>query len=203
MAPTVAYLVVLATLGMVGNSLVFLVYFKRFKPSATKIYIQTMSVLDLATNVYCLCVEIPMYVYKYRSSSVACKLTTSLTAFLVFFSGLVLVAVALDRQQTISKRQIKSPESVKKAWRAVLACGIVSFVINTPRLHLAESHTVSFTGSNMTGQECSALKPEQSVFALVYGILLIVAFVVSLIILVICYGAIVWSLWQHRKRRAM
>ena len=203
MAPTLAYLAVLAAVGIVGNSLVFLVYYKRFKASATKTYVQTLSALDLTTNVCCLSMEIPKYAYNHSFTSVECKVTTSLMAFLVCFSGSVLVAVALDRRQTVCRRQGRSLMSVKKARRAVLVSGTLSFVLNAPRVHLAESRTTNFTGSNITTEICSALNPKQSEFASVYSGIFIAVLVVAIVTLIVCYSAIAWHLWQHRKRRAL
>ena len=48
--PTLTYISVLIVGGLVGNTLVSLVYFKRFKPSAMRTFIIAMSTSDLLIN---------------------------------------------------------------------------------------------------------------------------------------------------------
>ena len=56
--PTIAYIVVLMVVGLVGNTVVLVVYYRRFKPSATRTYILAMSVCDLLANVLSLPSEV-------------------------------------------------------------------------------------------------------------------------------------------------
>ena len=62
LGPTLAYLVLLMVFGLVGNTLVFMVYYKKFKPSSTRTYILVLSVCDLANN----CMAVPFDIFKTR-----------------------------------------------------------------------------------------------------------------------------------------
>ena len=202
LTPTVTFLVVLATVGVVGNSLVLLVYFKRFKPSVTRTYILAMSLVDLTTNICCLPTELPNYIVQYSYYSWACKVSTTVLGSLALGSGFILVAVAVDRRRHICQRQSRTLESARKARTAVLACVLVSVLMNSPRVYFAHSHTVHFSGTNITGVVCVDLDHSQSVFALVYGVVLNVAFWVGLVVMVVCYVTIARHLRQHKTRRA-
>ena len=204
LAPAVAFFVLLAVVGVVGNSIVFLVYHKRFKASVTKTYIHTLSVLDLTTAVFYLALYTSLYRFQYTYHSVAaCKLTYALLGFLPLYSGMILVAVALDRQKHICQQQARSPASVTKAKRSVLVCSAVSFVVSSPRPYLATTQTVPFVGSNVTGEMCVDLDDGQSTFALVYKVVFAMVISTGIIIMLVCYFSIAKFLQQHKTRGAV
>lgn len=51
MIPAMVYLIVLAAVGLVGNSLVLFVYSQKFKQTSTRVFILAIASFDIITNV--------------------------------------------------------------------------------------------------------------------------------------------------------
>lgn len=51
MIPAMIFLILLAVVGLVGNSLVLLVYSRNFQQTSTRIFIMAIAAFDLVTNV--------------------------------------------------------------------------------------------------------------------------------------------------------
>ena len=198
-----AYLVSLIVLGLAGNAVTLLVYSRRFKPSPLRVYILAMSVCDLVTNLCSLPIELALFRTHYTAYfSWACQLSWTLLTFLVIVTGLLFVAVAVDRERHVCRqRPMRAAESVKRAKVAVGGCVLISLVVSLPAFRNCTTHTVLFNGTNVTGSKCFQLDPEADVYGVVYGNVLNVVFAVGMAVMVVCYGRIARRLWQHKKSR--
>ncbi|KAK7092082.1 hypothetical protein V1264_009684 [Littorina saxatilis] len=112
--PTIFYIGFLSVMGLVGNSVVFMVYYRRYHASsAMRYYVLVMSVTDLLTNAQILPAEVlEMRFYNTFRWGWACRIFRQTRSFLVGLSTLLLVAVAVDRQQVCSlklKNIVKLP----------------------------------------------------------------------------------------------
>ena len=151
LAPTLAYLVLLMAAGLVGNTIVFLVYYKRFKPSATRTYILAMSVCDLLNNVLALPSDFFEIYFHYNFDNVeACKFFGFFTRFVTLFSGFILVAVALDRYRTVCQ-PTKKQKSPKYASVEVFLCGLFAVCAGSPLIILKGLQNVDVENTNVTG----------------------------------------------------
>ncbi|KAK7091590.1 muscarinic acetylcholine receptor gar-3-like [Littorina saxatilis] len=201
LAPTLIYLVVLMVMGSVGNSVVFIVYYRRFKPSVIRTYILAMSLCDFLINVF----AIPMHLVEIRFnatfySSWGCKISRTIIIFLVILSAFILVAVSVTRQRIIRSLIPSSLYSVRTVYRAILICAAVSCVVAVPYGVLNGNHTLHFNGTNITGVECSISDEFYvSVFLQVYDGFLAISFVVCVIIMSVSYGRIMFHLRRHKK----
>ncbi|KAK7102569.1 uncharacterized protein [Littorina saxatilis] len=207
LAPTVAYTVLLSVLGLVGNTVVFLVYYRRFKPTVTRTYILAMSVCDLLSNVLFLPTDVMEIRFHATFYAVwACKLSRSVRCFLAFFCAAVLVAVALDRQRTVCSRSLRSPtpNAFSRVRVSLALCGLVSLAVTVPYSILSGGQTVRFAGSNVTGMKCSIQdRYIPSLFALVYNVLVGVGFVVCVVIIGVSYGKTARFLWLYKKDKRL
>ncbi|KAK7099155.1 uncharacterized protein [Littorina saxatilis] len=208
LAPTVAYIVVLSAVGLVCNTIVFVVFYRRFKPSVTRTYILAMSVCDLLSNALFLptdVVEIRFHATFYAAW--ACKLSRSVRGLLTFFSAAMLVAVALDRQRTICSRTgMHSPTQAafRRVYISLVLCGVASLAFTAPYAVLPGAKTVRFAGSNVTGVTCAIQDQHRlSSFALVYNVVTFVGFVICVVIMSVSYGRIAHFLWLQRKARRL
>ncbi|KAK7091586.1 tyramine receptor 1-like [Littorina saxatilis] len=201
LAPTLIYLVVLMVMGSVGNSVVFTVYYRRFKPSVIRTYILAMSLCDFLINIF----AIPMHLLEIRFhatfySSWGCKISSTITIFLVMLSASILVAVSVTRQKIICSLIPSSLYFVRTVYRAILICAAVSCVIAVPYCVLTGNHTLHFNGTNITGVECF-ITDEYNVsgFLQVYDGFLATSYVVCVVIMSVSYGRIIFHLWRHTK----
>ncbi|KAK7092085.1 hypothetical protein V1264_009687 [Littorina saxatilis] len=102
--PTIFYISFLSVMGLVGNSVVFMVYYKRYHASsAIRYYVLAMSVTDMLTNAQILSAEVlEMRFHNTFRWGWACSIFRLTRSFLVGFSILLLVAVAVNRKQVCS-----------------------------------------------------------------------------------------------------
>ena len=205
-APTIAYLVLLTVAGLVGNTVTFLVYYRRFNPSPTRLYILAISGCDLLTNVINLPTEVPIYRYQYTFRSAGlCKLSWTLVSFLVVLSGSVLVAVAVDRQWTICQGLPRGGSGpTRRAKIALVIAVLTALVLSLPRVYFLKDRPVLVQGAgrNATGWTCSLRGPRKTPAHSAYFGTLNAVLVVWAIIMIACYARIAFYLRRHKKRAA-
>ncbi|KAK7091597.1 uncharacterized protein [Littorina saxatilis] len=199
-APTLTYIIVLMVAGVVGNIIVFLVYFRRYKPSSSRTFVLSMSVCDLLTNVLSLPTE---FLFRFRNdlevNDAICRANGAAKSFLVLFSGFLLVTVALDRYMKVC-RPTKRQYTLKKT---LALCSVVAFSTAVPTIVLVGKQTIRFEGSNITGSTCFIDEDfVHSLYLDVYKALVVVTFVSSVAVMGTAYGLIARRLWKHKKRMA-
>ncbi|XP_070209707.1 orexin/Hypocretin receptor type 1-like [Littorina saxatilis] len=203
LVPFIAYIVLLIVVGLVGNTTVFLVYFRRFKPSVTRTYILAMSVCDLLVNVLILPADIlEIRFYHTFRAEWACKTTRSTRLFLSVFSGLILVAVAVTRRKTVCQATARRPVTFKAVLLSMVACGMISLALAVPYSVLVGSRTRTFASTNITGIGCGfADIYHKSPFLRGFNATLNILYVVCALTLAISYIQIALFLRRHKTRR--
>ena len=203
LAPTLAYLVFLMAAGLVGNTIVFLVYYKRFKPSATRTYILAMSVCDLLNKVLALPSDVFEICFHYDFDNVeACKFFGFITRFLALFGGSILVAIALDRYRTVCQ-PTKKQKSPKYVYVELSLCGLFAVCLGSPFTVLRGLQNVDVENTNITGVTCSIDDVYvESSFFVIYNLVTGVTYFIGLIVVGVSYGMIGRHLWHHKKSTA-
>ncbi|KAL8581951.1 hypothetical protein ACOMHN_027933 [Nucella lapillus] len=202
LAPYLVYLVLLMVFGLAGNTTVFVIYYRRFKPSSSRTFVLTMSLCDLLTNVWALVTEMADAFFPFTFYAVwFCKVSKMVMGMLVLFSGLVLVAVAVERQKVVCGMYTRNQPMTRMVRVSVCACCVLALLLSLPRVELYGSHAAAFNGSNITGVQCSIQDAYlASLFPLIYSILNALLFVVIVVIMAVCYGRVGVHIWMHRKR---
>ncbi|XP_076472855.1 uncharacterized protein LOC143302188 [Babylonia areolata] len=200
--PTIVYLAVLMVVGAVGNTVAFLVYYKRFKPSATRTYILAMSVCDLLANLLSLPSEIIDIRFWYTFDlPVLCRCVRGFNSFLALTSAFVLVAVARDRFNKIC-RPMKKQRSLKRIKLYVLICMLASLALSLVFFVLNGSRTLPTGVGNVTGTTCSVSDQfKGTLFPMVYNGLMALSFITCVTIMIVCYIRIALELWRHKKKQ--
>ncbi|XP_070209085.1 cholecystokinin receptor type A-like [Littorina saxatilis] len=201
LAPTVAYLAVLIVAGLVGNSIVFLVYYKRFKPSVIRTYILAMSVCDFLINSFAIPMQIVEIIFNATFYyGLACKVTRTMNVFLIVLSAGILVAMSVDRQKTIRRLQASFHYDRSGAKRAVAICAVVAFCLALPYGFLTGNQTRVLPGTNVTGVMCSIRDEyKQSTFVVSYNAVSFIAYVACVLVMSVSYGLIAHHLWKHKN----
>ncbi|XP_070198459.1 octopamine receptor-like [Littorina saxatilis] len=100
--PVTVYLSVVSVVGFIGNALIMIVYWQSFKPSANRIFVLAMAIEDMTINVITLPLQIITIRYAYNTYSYwLCRGLFAAAALPTQTSGLIIVAVALDRLSRI------------------------------------------------------------------------------------------------------
>ncbi|KAK7091721.1 cholecystokinin receptor type A-like [Littorina saxatilis] len=199
--PTIVFLVVSMILGIVGNTLVFIVYYKRFKPSVTRTCILAMSVCDVFISFFAIPLQLVVIYFDATFYSVwACKMSSSITIALVLLSAILLVAVSVERQKVVCSTRHSINLSLKPGYTCVLFCGVASIVLAWPYGVLTGKYTRRFPDSNITGSQCSISDEyRSSASIIVYKVMLLLVYALCLVIMSVSYWRIVRHLWQHKK----
>ncbi|PVD31903.1 hypothetical protein C0Q70_07329 [Pomacea canaliculata] len=202
--PSLVFMGLQAIAGSMGNLLVLLVYYKRFRPSSTRTYILTMSVFDFLFNV----ISIPGEITDIRFTKTfnnrwLCRTFRFSNIFLTLASGFILVAVALDRRKKIClplKHQL-SPKEVK---RSVFWCVSVAFVIAVPFVVLNGRHTVPTGNPYVNGSTCSVDdRYIHTPFQLIYNVILALVFFACVGTMTTAYVTIANKIVQHKRQSAV
>ncbi|PVD31906.1 hypothetical protein C0Q70_07332 [Pomacea canaliculata] len=201
MLATLIYISLLMILGVVGNTMVFLVYYQRFKPSATRTYILVMSVFDLLANVTSLPGEILDIRFAFTFDLPwLCRIFRSLNSFLTLVSAAILVAVARDRHRKICQPLLTQQNTLGQLGASLAACIGFALALTIPFGILNGRHTISTGVTNVTGVTCSIDDAFVSTpFPMAYNALMALAFVSCVAIMVTSYAGVGRQLWRHRK----
>lgn len=201
--PTIVYLAVLMVVGAVGNTVAFLVYYRRFKPSATRTYILAMSVCDFLANVLSLPSEIIDIRYTFTFDLPwLCKSVRFFNSFLTLTSAFVLVAVARDRFKKIC-HPLKKQRPLKRIKLYVLICALASLALSIVFGALNGSKSVPTGVGNSTGITCSVSDVfKDTLFPLIYNVIMALAFITCVTIMTVSYIRIALELWRHKKKQA-
>ncbi|XP_070209090.1 uncharacterized protein [Littorina saxatilis] len=199
--PTIVFIVVLMIVGMVGNSVVFTVYYKRFTPSVTRTYILAMNVCAFLINV----VNIPLQLVEIYNNTTfdsewGCKTSGILRHLLIVFSASLLVAVSVDRYNVMCSVRHSLQYSLERAYVHILLCAVVSFILSVPFGVINGKNKVLFADSNITGVRCSVTDEYRgSTTARVYELTLGIVYVLCVVTMSVSYGRIAVHLWRHQK----
>ncbi|KAK3087396.1 hypothetical protein FSP39_005409 [Pinctada imbricata] len=152
--PVLIYLILLMSLGIVGNAIVLYVYKFRFKRSSSRAFILCLAILDFITCIF----GIPYHLYDIYNpltyyNVVSCKILSYSMSITLLSSTFVLALISIDRYQKICRpfgKQL-SDFGTKKA--CIAAC-IVALLIAIPNLIMYGNSTIELDNSNLTGTEC-------------------------------------------------
>ncbi|XP_070209838.1 uncharacterized protein [Littorina saxatilis] len=201
LVPTIVFLVVMMIVGMVGNTVVFTVYYKGFKPSVTRIYILAINVCAFLISVVCIPLQIlRICINNTFHSEWGCKTTDSIYSILTICSAFILVAVSVYRQNVICNVRHSLQYSLERAYVSILLCAIGSFILSVPLGVLRGNSKAIFADSNITGVRCYLSDEYKgSTVVSVYYVTLSIAYVLCVVIVSVSYGRIVLHLWRHKK----
>ena len=98
--PSIIYTCILLIIGIPGNSTVFYIYFTRWKPSSTRVFIIALAVLDFTNCLFTLPFELANMLNPFTfDHSVLCKVFRFFTYTCNSGGALLLIAIALDRDR--------------------------------------------------------------------------------------------------------
>lgn len=197
--PVTIYLIILMITGVIGNSIVVYIYKFRFKRSTSRIFILSLAAFDLVTCLLGMPYHIidMVYPYKFVWNSL-CKVLSFALTFTILASTFILNLIAIDRHRKICmpfKKQISGKASMILSWVTVF----FGIVCACPNLLVYGSADVQIVG-NLTGKECYISDDYiDSDVPLIYSTFTMLIFFVSVIILIVLYSRVGYSVWKRRN----
>ncbi|XP_025102180.1 cholecystokinin receptor type A-like [Pomacea canaliculata] len=186
--------------GVIGNLFVFLVYLRKFKTSATRVFVMTMAMSDFLVNLSALPVNLVYYRHMYTISSPAfCTSTYLVLRIPVYISCFVLVCASLDRRRRVCQ-PLRPQLDARQATFLLVVPFILSAIATFPFVTFYTGMQFNTT-TGLIVRKCCFQKETPGKFAkLVEGIVLAVYCVVGLTLLVGSYGHILYRVKQQTKR---
>ncbi|XP_052069007.1 bombesin receptor subtype-3-like [Mytilus californianus] len=195
--PTVIYLSILVTVGILGNSIILLVYGCRYKPTNFRCYILCLAVLDLTAC----CISIPSEIvdnafpYMYYSEGF-CKFSRFTGDVAKLGSAFVLTVMAAGRYRRICF-PFSEEMSLKMAKMCCFFAISFSILLSWPTAIIQGQKVKKFPG-NVTGYDCSTDDDVRNTkYPFIQATLLFVIFVLIFGILIYLYAKIIWELRDH------
>ncbi|CAL1542178.1 unnamed protein product, partial [Lymnaea stagnalis] len=130
MIPSIVFLCLISTTGVIGNSLVLVVYSCRFSRSAVRTFMKAVAVLDLLINTLVIPAEIYDMFHAWDfDQPLVCRVRRFFNAQTTSASGFLLVAIAVTRYRKICRpfdRQVNITEAKRICGVTVLVSSVVS-----------------------------------------------------------------------------
>ena len=205
--PNVVILGVFVTIGVLGNSLVLLVFTqgKQYNNSNFRIFVICLAIIDILTCV----ILIPAEIVKIRShfsfhSSILCKTRCFLNTFETSVAAFTLLLISVDRYRKVCqplKTQILSEQAIKILCLIVL----ISFLISLPAPVMCGISTTEKTNKYNTTTivyMCFTEKAfENSIWRIIYKCMMTLCMIVVSVTLTAMYSAIGRTVIQHLRSK--
>ncbi|PVD27742.1 hypothetical protein C0Q70_12914 [Pomacea canaliculata] len=195
--PSLVFCVLIMTIGIPGNILVFVVYASQFRPSTTRVFIMAMSFCDLFTSVITLSFMIHRlrHMYKVPVPSLCVFLGTA-AHFPIIMSNNLLICMAMDRWRRVC-RPVEWQLSPLHASQLVVMCSILStfFVLPVSLLYGERRFDTKYAG--LQGRICDFTSTDN---ARLYGRYLLLYVAILLAFVGFSYGNIIFRLYQQDKK---
>ncbi|XP_025103152.1 cholecystokinin receptor type A-like [Pomacea canaliculata] len=186
--------------GLLANLFVFFVYLRKFKTSATRVFVMTMAMCDFLVNLSALPVNLVYYRHMYTISSPAfCTITYLVHRIPVYVSCFVLVCASLDRRRRVC--QPLRPQLDARQATLLLVVPVILTAIGTFPFVVFYTGMQFETSTSLTVRKCGFQRefPGDSVKR-AEGVVLAVYTIVGLILMVGSYGHILYRVKQQNKR---
>ena len=200
LVPVVVFAGIFLLVGIIGNLLVCVICGCRLRQNVTNTFVFSLAAVDLVSCVLCIPVDIAELRMPYTFSFPAfCKLLRTVRSFTTVSSGLILVAIAVERYRRIC-RPLASHTNVKQARWISLSAVVTGILFAWPAAIIFGSKTVVVVGYDGNFTECSVQDAlHESVYPVVFYSLLMVLFFGTFTVLCVLYMLIAARIWKGRK----
>ncbi|KAK6177485.1 hypothetical protein SNE40_015577 [Patella caerulea] len=203
--PAMIFIGILGIVGLFGNTLVIIVYAKYFKHNPSRIFIISVAVFDLISNVLCIPGEIVDLKYSFRFQNAAlCKYFRFNNVFAAASSMAMLVIICIERYLKMC-RPFKPQIELRVAYKLVGIVASVSFVSSLPAIMVygVKTKRIKKNGIEIDAYDCDISDDYQgSVWPSIYKAGQFLTFLVFAVILIVLYSLIGLAIYRHKKRRS-
>ncbi|GFO43874.1 alpha-2da adrenergic receptor [Plakobranchus ocellatus] len=200
MLPAIVFILLLALVGLIGNSLVLYVYTQKLPLNASRYFICVIAAFDLVSNVFL----IPGEVYDMLNlwdfdQPMLCRVRLGLNATVTIMSAAILNALAFVRYRKVC---------VPYGWQVTIRKAIpISFILlvgsvgcGAPYGYIKGRHTRQTPHPGIYGSACSTDDAFiDTNWSLVIPFLFFVLFCFSTMVIVVLYALVVAKVWRQRE----
>ncbi|XP_041361137.1 neuromedin-U receptor 2-like [Gigantopelta aegis] len=203
LVPVVVFAGLFLIVGILGNLLVCFICGCRLRQNVTNTFVFSLAAVDLVSCVLCIPVDIAELRMPYSFSFPAfCKLLRTVRSVTTVSSGLILVAIAVERYRRICRPLARHTSVLQARWISLSAV-LLGVVFAWPAAILFGNKTVVVVGSQTNFTECSVQDAlHDSVYPVVFYSLLLLLFFGTFTILCVLYLLIAVKIWKGRKFRS-
>ncbi|BFZ11024.1 hypothetical protein BsWGS_14063 [Bradybaena similaris] len=200
--PAIVMMGTFAVTGLIGNTLVLIVYSKKFTLSPTKVLIMTIASFDLVANVGAIPSEAIILFDSWNFSRPAvCKSKVFLGALSTLGGAMSLLVVAIVRYRKVC-RPHEWQVTIRQAVIASVAVAVVAVIFSIPYMIIYGIKSKETPCLHVNGSECFADDHYfYTIWPLLNNILFILIFVSFSTSLVWLYVLIGVTAWKHSKHR--
>ncbi|XP_052097250.1 muscarinic acetylcholine receptor M5-like isoform X2 [Mytilus californianus] len=179
LSPIVAYISVLMTSGVIGNSLVCYVCYRKWKERKIQYFIGFLATFDLLTCCICMPMEIVMLRQPLLiDNGILCKLQRGTRAVTSLAAGGILVIIAVDRYISICKHT-RTRIQPSQALRLCLVSVLLALIFSWPAFILFGMRSLSPDEQVIAETQCSTLNDYAPYPLIYYGIIFVLFFGIS------------------------
>ncbi|XP_062568483.1 D(2)-like dopamine receptor isoform X2 [Saccostrea cucullata] len=204
--PAIIFVAVLMVIGFIGNPAIIYFYGYKLRPTPSYMFIVALAVFDFIACVVSMPMEIVDLVRFYTfENATACKILRFVNYFMAISSGLILLAIAVDRYRKICK-PFGSQLSFKMA-KIIISCVLfASLCISWPSLLFYTVVPVNLTEiEGAVGQDCTSRRDSSyKLYIAIYNGVLFLIFIIcntSLIALYCKVGRKIFKLRSFHWKR--
>ncbi|XP_062589526.1 C3a anaphylatoxin chemotactic receptor-like [Saccostrea cucullata] len=200
--PTVIFLTILIIIGVIGNTVVIIVYSLKYPPSTFRLYILTLAVIDLLSCIFAMPVEVVDNAYPVMFYSEAfCKCGRFFGNVFKIGSAFVLVVMAAGRYKKIC-HPFSTATTLIQARLCCAAAILLAIAFSWPNAIIQGIKQVYFPG-NVTGFDCSIDDNiRDTKYPFIYSTILFVLYVLVFLLLTVLYTLVILSLRKHTRKQS-
>ncbi|XP_076082755.1 uncharacterized protein LOC143053854 [Mytilus galloprovincialis] len=199
--PVIAIVCIYMVVGVLGNPLVIYYYGFSVKPSPSYNFIVLVAVFDLIICCICIPLEIVDMMFSYKfPSAIGCKIFRFVNYFSSVGTGLVLIAIAVDRYRKVCQ-PFKTQITMKMAKIIIFIVCLTSACISWPGFVFYDIHAVNISSvPGLIGYDCTTIREKQyKLYILIFNGVCFLIFLVSIMTLTVLY-ILVGKKLCHLKR---
>ncbi|XP_005107691.2 muscarinic acetylcholine receptor gar-3 [Aplysia californica] len=200
MIPAMVFLICFSVVGIVGNTLVLIVYSQKFKRTSTRIFIMAIAGFDLVTNVTAIPGEIydMFHIWDFSYASI-CRARFYFTSVTTVSAAILLLAVSVVRYRKVC-RPFGKQVSMKQAKIICVCIAIFSVVVSIPYAIINGTQTRPTPRPDIVGHECTTDDSfVDTMWPVVNTGFFLLIFLSSCIPLVVLYCLVGAQAWRHSK----
>ncbi|XP_061163767.1 probable G-protein coupled receptor No18 [Saccostrea echinata] len=186
--------------GLVGNSIVILVYgFKMKGNKEERYFIPFLAFADLWASFVCASFGIALNMMQAQFNNTdLCKAWWFFAAFTTFCSIFILTIIAVHRYRKVCKPLGKQ---MTLKWKRVAMCIALAlaFILSVPMTHFYGSVSFPNNEEGIVGLRCSRLKTTNKTGSLIFGGVIVITAVTIIVTLICLYSKIGYTILVHFK----
>ncbi|KAK6979370.1 orexin receptor type 2 [Biomphalaria glabrata] len=198
--PTLIYMSVSIVVGCVGNCLVIVVYSTKLIRTPLRIFIVSMAIFDLLTNLFVMPAKTHELFNMWDSDMpTLCRLQKYLNSSFVITSGLILVAIATTRYKMVC-HPFGKQVTIKQAKIISVILALSAFLISIPYGIIHGTQTKETPNKNINGSYCQVDDSYvKTIWPSLNSGLFILVFLVCSAVIVVFYTCIGRTTWKQQN----